>query len=470
MPALFWSFVATVLLAPLPLGAIEPWSWGLLGCVTGVLLLAWSIRVASDRAVPVVPIQSIWPAALLFAATTAWILIQLAPWTPAGWHHPSWDLVPRSLDREVPGAITINPFETGSALFRLLSYAGIFWLALQLCRSRDRARQVIYAVAIAAFAYSAYGLVAHLSGTKILWFEKEYYRDSLTSTFFYKNAFASFAGLGLICAIALLLVIFERAPRQAVGRRERLRLLLSHLLGKGWVLLGGVVVTAGALLLSNSRGGLLAAVAAVFTLFAMSLRIGRKRGGYANWLAGGVAVAGVAFVMLSGGRVLDRLDDAATKGDVRARLYELSLAALEHDAWRGTGYGSFGDTFQTYRTPDIHQPVLRAHNTYLDNAVELGVPAAAALTLAVACLAVMCFLGARRRSRDTIYPRVGLAASVLVGAHAAIDFTAEVPAVAAAFCLLLGCGVAQSWSSRRWQADTEAGIPTTRVAIRSRPA
>jgi O-antigen ligase len=478
MSTLFWSLVLTVLLAPLPLGAIEPWSWALLGCATGVLLLAWSICIGWDRTAVVVPLQALWPAAVAFAVAIAWIVLQMSPWTPTSWHHPSWELAGRSLGREVGGSITVNPFETASALFRLLAYAGIFWLSVQLCRSRDRARMVVYAVALAAFVYSAYGLAVHLSGsTKILWFEKEYYRDSLTSTFFYKNAFATFAGLGLICAMALILVMFERAPRQAVGRRERLRLLFFHLLGKGWVLLGGVVLTAGALLLSNSRGGLLAAAMAVFALFAMTLRIGRNRGGYVNWLAGAVAVAGVAFVVFSGGRVLDRLDDTAAKGDIRARLYELTLAALEDNAWLGTGYGSFGDTFQTYRTPDIHQPVLRAHNTYLDNAVELGIPAAAALTLAATFLAVVCFLGARRRSRDTIYPRVALAASVLVGVHATMDFTIEVPAVAAAFCLLLGCGVAQSWSSRRWHGNAEtsrsstaARIPTTRVAIRSRPA
>jgi O-antigen ligase len=221
-----------------------------------------------------------------------------------------------------------------------------------------------------------------------------------------------------------------------------------------------VIVTASALLLSNSRGGLVAATAGLIALFLVTWTARRRAGGYANWLAGAVAVAGVAFVAFSGGRVMDRLGDTAAKGDVRLRLYELSLAALDNDAWRGTGYGTFADTFQTYRTADIEQPVLRAHNTYLDNAVELGVPAAAALVLAVAWLAVLCLAGARRRNRDTIYPRIGVAASVLVGLHATMDFTLEVPAVAATFCLLLGCAVAQSWRGGRWQTEAPAPYRT----------
>jgi hypothetical protein len=235
MPAVFWTLVVAVLLSPLPLGAIDPWSWGLLGCVTALLMLAWTARVAVVRSDVVVPLRPLWPVVALFAIAAAWIAVQMGGWTPKEWHHPNWDLVTQHLGREVDGSISINPFETGSALFRLLTFAGIFFLAVQLCRTRERARAVLYAVAIAAFVYSVYGLGAHLSGgTKILWIEKEYYRDSLTSTFFYKNAFATFAGLGLICTVGILIKIVERQPSEAVGRRERTRILVGHLLTKGW--------------------------------------------------------------------------------------------------------------------------------------------------------------------------------------------------------------------------------------------
>jgi hypothetical protein len=85
--------------------------------------------------------------------------------------------------------------------------------------------------------------------------------------------------------------------------------------------------------------------------------------------------------------------------------------------------------------------------------VELGIPAAAALLLAIAAAAAICVRGVRRRNRDTIFPRVGVAAAALAGTHAAVDFTFEIPAVAAAFCLLMGCAVAQSWRGREWQTD-----------------
>jgi O-antigen ligase len=467
MPAIFWTLVVTVLLAPLPLGAIDPWSWGLLGCVTAALMLAWAVRVSTVRFETFVPLRAIWPAAALFGIAAVWIVVQMAGWTPPSWHHPNWGLVAQLLGRETSGSISINPFETGSALFRLLTFAGIFWLSMQLCRSRDRARAVVYSVAVAAFIYSAYGLVAHLSGgTKILWIEKEYYRDSLTSTFFYKNAFATFAGLGLICTTALLINIVEKEPSKDVGRRERTRLFVARLLNQGWSPAMAMVVSGSALLLSNSRGGLVATLVGLGVLFALTFRLRRSKGGYANWMAGAAALLLVGIIGIGGGRVLDRMGDAATRGDVRSQLYELSLAALENDPWRGTGYGTFADTIQSYRTADITRPIVRAHNTYLDNAVELGIPAAVALTLGIGWFAMLCGRGFRRRNRDTIFPRIGLAAASLVAVHATMDFTLEVPAGTATFCLLMGCAVAQSWRGKEWQVDAgSSSQPSSQARI-----
>jgi O-antigen ligase len=90
--------------------------------------------------------------------------------------------------------------------------------------------------------------------------------------------------------------------------------------------------------------------------------------------------------------------------------------------------------------------VIQAHNTYLENALELGVPAAAVLVLAVASLGVLCAVGVVRRNRDTIYPCVGLAATALVGVHAMVDFTLQTPAVAATYFMVMGAACAQSWS------------------------
>ncbi len=56
--------------------------------------------------------------------------------------------------------------------------------------------------------------------------------------------------------------------------------------------------------------------------------------------------------------------------------------------------------------------------------------------------------GVRTREIDAVYPAIALAATAHLAAHAMIDFSAQIPAVAAGWAFLLGLGCAQSWSSQ----------------------
>ncbi len=138
-------------------------------------------------------------------------------------------------------------------------------------------------------------------------------------------------------------------------------------------------------------------------------------GSHPRWFCKGLEAlaGGVAFFALSGGTVLDRLARTSTEEGLRPKIYELTLDAISDAPWLGTGYGTFPDVFRMYRDESVPSIVERAHNTYLENALELGWPAAAALFLAVAVCALYCALGVRRRRRDAIYPAVGVATSTL---------------------------------------------------------
>lgn len=81
--------------------------------------------------------------------------------------------------------------------------------------------------------------------------------------------------------------------------------------------------------------------------------------------------------------------------------------------------------------------------------MELGLPATPLLFLAIGALFARCLIGVRIRRLDAIYPSIGVAATVLVAAHSLVDFSLQIPAVAAAYTLLMGAAMAQSWSSRK---------------------
>ena len=131
------------------------------------------------------------------------------------------------------------------------------------------------------------------------------------------------------------------------------------------------------------------------------------------------------------------------------RMVGLTLEAIGSAPVLGTGYGTFEEVFRFYRTSDVGNFYLKAHNTYLENALELGIPAAVALFAILAGFLALTFVGLRRRRREAVYPCIGFAATVLVAAHSTVDFSLQIPAVAATYCLIMGAACGQCWSSQR---------------------
>lgn len=447
---IFWTLVGVVVLAPLPVAAVYPWTWSVMGCIVGLLLVTWGVRVALGRSAVTVGLRRTWLFLLLFAAAAGWAAAQAVPLTPPAWHHPLWRSASSALGVDVAGAVSLDPFETGSALLRLLTYAGVFWLALQYCRERRRARQVFYALTVAGLAYAAYGLIIEFTGAEmILWYDKTSYRGSLTSTFVNRNSYATYAGLTLLCATGLLVKLFADRVDPHLPGKEKLRILLETVSGRGSIFLVASAVIATALLLTHSRGGLMSTSIGLVALFLAAGATRAMKFRYTAALAFVVFAAGTVFFFVSGEVTAGRLAGTSIESETRAKVFELTSRAIGDAPLLGTGYGTFEDAFRMYRDETLRFAYFdKAHNTYLENALELGLPAALGLFSAIGVLLVICLLGVRRRRRDAVYPCIGVAATVLVAAHSVVDFSLQIPAVAVTYSLLMGAACAQSWSSR----------------------
>ena len=152
--------------------------------------------------------------------------------------------------------------------------------------------------------------------------------------------------------------------------------------------------------------------------------------------------------------------------EARPEIFQLTLKALADHPWIGTGLGTFTTVFEAYRTPDLLFFVNAAHNDYLENMLELGIPAALLLFGSVLALFVMCVRGAIRRRRDAILPCVGVGVTALVAMHSLVDFSMQIPAVTVTYLMLLGAAVAQSIPSgarvhpddtRAFSAEVDSG-------------
>lgn len=165
-----------------------------------------------------------------------------------------------------------------------------------------------------------------------------------------------------------------------------------------------------------------------------------------GWIA---ALAGSIALALAGSGILQRLMEDPVVADSRGEIFAATLAAIRDNFLDGTGLGTFRFVFPMYQSPRLDAFIDLGHNDYLQNMLELGIPASLLLFALVGFLVVECVRGVRRRQKGALYPCAAVAASVLVAAHSIVDFSLQIPAVSLVYAAILGIGVAQSLSSRR---------------------
>jgi len=448
--ALFFIVVSLVALAPLPLASNRPLPVALLGFGAGAALLLWSVSIARGARIAVPPARIAWPLGL-FAAVCFWILVQWLP-LPAAWSDPIWVEAGKALRAPLASRITVNPEATLTGLMRLLTYGIVFWLTLQLTREAEEARRALRAAAFIGAAYASYGLIAYLLGNHwLLIYPKWAYPDALTSTFVNRNSFATFAGLSLLCAVSLLLDGSGHIFSLRRSIRQKLALVIEHMLNDArWVVLA-VLLIAIALLLTASRAGVASSAVALFFLFA--LRQGRD-GGLRSALAMLALLSGLLALALTigGSGLMERYarDDVWLNQVKRTDIYNTTWAVITSNPWTGTGLGTYEDVVTGYRDGaiDMRYKLDKAHNSYLETIAELGLPAALALHGALLLLALRAAKGLSERRRNRGLPAIGLAATLLVALHALVDFSLQIPAVAIFYSFIMGLSVSQSWRSR----------------------
>jgi O-antigen ligase len=201
-----------------------------------------------------------------------------------------------------------------------------------------------------------------------------------------------------------------------------------------------------ALIMSHSRAGFLSTV---LSLLVLSLVLSRAKGvkiKYALLLCG-LSLAMIGFLFFFSGDALDvRFGKLFSSNIQRPAVYQVILDYLGDHQWIGTGYGTFGEAFQSIRAPDIKGFFLMAHNTYLENAMEMGLPAAISMFGIFAGFLYLTYSGVRVRRRSVIYPCIGFSATILVALHSLVDFSLQIPAVAITYSFIIGAACSQSWS------------------------
>lgn len=441
----FWLLATIIILSPLPLAGARPIWDSLLTVIVAVALLAHVWHRARARR----PVTG-FPAVLIAAGTlvvgvAVWGGVQATPGLVApDWVHPAWIMAAQTLGTgDLPAAISVAPEQSVRTAITFLTYVAFGGLVALHCRREKNATLLLTLFMLAQGAYAIYGLTMHLSGLEmVLWYDKDAYRGSVTSTFINRNSYATYVGLGLLATLTLTLRYVRRVAQSDLSPRGKVLEFASGVWGH--VVVPVLVLSVGtiALLLTGSRMGLAAftTAALVFLVVWLARLRGRQR-----WVGYGL-LALVLIVMagnfaLSGDTTMARFDALFERGDGRFTAYPLVLQAIEDRPWLGHGLGTFETAFRLYRDESVGVFFTRAHSDYLELAMGAGLPGAVAMVLAFAVLGVAGMIAALRRT-EFERPLLAVAALVLVAVHATVDFSLQIPAVALAVVLLVANGLA----------------------------
>jgi O-antigen ligase len=427
-------------------------SWGINAFLFPGLAALYAVSCLFQRVSLPITIRDIrWPA-ILFLLVSVWIFVQNATWTPASWQHPIWQLASEVLDRHVAGSISVDRDLTALALTRLVTAASALWLALQLTRDYWRAKFLLWSIVAIGAVYAAIGLYALQfapGGAVFVEQPPSVGPTFLASTFANQSHYATFAGIGLISAVALISRIYERALPGGAPLRFQIAAVVDTTAGKALLPLLLAFLIMGALLLTGSRGGIISTGLGLVIFFALQAwkkgRFGRVEVGVAI-----IILLSIIGVFIAFGDAL--LEQVGRKGfDVSGRylVYLITIRSILSSPILGYGYGTFSSVFPMFRDDSLDAWTFwdTAHNTHLEVLQGLGLIFGPMLMLSVLLLAWRCLKGAITLQRGATFSAVAVSATLLVGVHAFVDLSLQIQAVTLTYMAVLGAGVAQSIES-----------------------
>lgn len=438
----FWITAVVLMLAPLFFGSVDLF-W------VSVWTILLSVGVLTGIGVELSAGQSrVLLAFLLLCAAYALVsFLQVAPLNIDSLTDPIWKRANQLLGTDVAPRISSRAEIPYLAIGHLMVFAAAFVNGFFIGTSRSGSARLFKVAGLSVMAYVIYGFLALVfTPNMLLWAYKTAYRGSFTSTFINHNTAATYVGAGAILWIGAALSM----ARSIRGSSLRAVLLLKsneavamRLIFRSICALACVF----ALLKTGSRGGLICS--AVGLLVAAGLLFANKLKMKPLHIVGVMLTAFAIMVFL-----LARMDRIASQGVFdggRWSVYSLVLEAIGQRPLLGWGNGTFSDFFPALRNDSVWNWGVwdLAHSTILELAVEMGLPMAGAVLVAVIIsLAILARAAviADRSDRRLLAAISGI--SVLSFLHALIDFSLQIPGYLIVFGILLGCGLSRATTAK----------------------
>jgi putative inorganic carbon (HCO3(-)) transporter len=454
---ILYAFYLLVLAwAPIPLGSNRVWAWSLLEAAVYLLVAAIVfITVIGGRQFVNQSIlnRNRWIIAL-FGAHLAYLLIQCLPMpiellaliNPV---KASWFQYPALVSSPAYASLSASNHHSMVEFYKQLTYVLMLGMTLCLVDTKKRLFTTLSVMIGVSLIEAVYGISARLMGDSFgLWRPTD--GDLAGGTFVNKNHFA--ANLSLSIGLSIGLCLYFLRVVESFSSRGKLRglfLRTSNLvLTPIGFTFGGLLVLMSGMLLSQSRGALVALCLTIMAFLAVGMMLHGRKSGAVKILPYIFLIALLASFWLGLGNVFSSFADVLTGDTSRWTHWQQTWTMFSQHWFAGVGNGAYQYVFTQFKGGDYtHYLIDYAHNDHLQIFAEQGL-AGATLWYAALLLCCVRLLRAYRTQRGSErYQCVLLGCLISLGAfflHGLVDFNFHIPANALWFYTVLGLGLSLS--------------------------
>ncbi len=324
----------------------------------------------------------------------------------------------------IQNTISLEPFWTKVFTFHLFAFFIYLAALLTFIDSGKRLQKMVTVITVFGFAFAFFAILQYvLSPTKIYGIY-ELINAQPFGSFVNRHNFAAYIEMAIAVPLGLMFV-------GAVQKDKRLLYITA-------IGLMGV-----ALLLSGSRGGLVALLAQVFFLLILSTET-RSYGqlalkvGLAALLLGTIVVGSM---LIGGESSLTRVAATAASDNIstnRTHIWSVSWEVIKNNLPFGTGLGGFASAYTKYDSFNGIERVEQAHNDYLQILTDTGI---VGFIIAAFFIFLLFKTGLKNIKSPNIYRR-GVALGALTGCfgiliHSIFDFVLHTTAITYLFVTLV---------------------------------
>lgn len=331
--------------------------------------------------------------------------------------------------------LSFDPYSTRLVIIQVVTLLIFFAASLVFIDTPHRLRIIVRTIAIFGFMLAIFGMTQSFTSPNKVYWVRELAQSTAFGPFINRHHFAGYMELALAIPLGLL---FSGAIE---GEKKLLYIFAVGLMGV-------------ALILTNSRGGIISLVAEIMFLVVIvgvrsrhqasssAEKLKRVRGGIVRALLALTLILGIvgATVFFGGEQALSRFVGSVNAEDPttgRAHFWNVTLDIIRAHPLIGIGLGAFGVVYTRYDTNNGLYRLEQAHNDYLQVLSDGGI---VGLALGLFFVLALFRMGLQRRESGDDFRR-GVATGALAGCfavlvHSFFDFTLHTTANALLFLVL----------------------------------